>query len=139
MMSVDFRGFHSPWNKKASNAKLGGEWKWYNPHVWTLKQQAQYVKEEVEKHQGAPALALTDLDVSKNQLGAAACSALLLPAAAAAARATTHSAGVTAVAEGLKRLNLFGARTIANNRYCVSKRSFCHRCLLCRDKLRSAV
>jgi len=51
MMSVDFRGFHSPWNKKASNAKLGGEWKWYNPHVWTLKQQAQYVKEEVEKHQ----------------------------------------------------------------------------------------
>ena len=68
-------------------------------------------------------MALTDLDVSKNQLGAAACSALLLPAAAAAAaRATTHSAGVTAVAEGLKRLNLFGARTLANNRFCVFKR-----------------
>ena len=74
--------------------------------------------------EGALASALTDLDVSKNQLGAAACSALLLPAAAAAAaRATTHSAGVTAVAEGLKRLNLFGARTLANNRFCVFKRT----------------
>ena len=84
-------------------------------------------------------MALTDLDVSKNQLGAAACSALLLPAAAAAAaRATTHSAGVTAVAEGLKRLNLFGARTITNNQFCVFN-GFCHRCLRCHDKLGSAV
>jgi hypothetical protein len=45
MMSVDYRGFHSPWNKKASNAKMNG-----GHGEWTVKQQAQYVKTEVEKH-----------------------------------------------------------------------------------------
>ena len=50
-MTVDYRGFHSPWNKKASNSKMNDDqWKWHSPHVWTLKKQAKYVKDEVEKH-----------------------------------------------------------------------------------------
>ena len=50
-MTVDYRGFHSPWNKKASNSKMNDDqWKWYSPHVWTLEKQAKYVKDEVEKH-----------------------------------------------------------------------------------------
>jgi hypothetical protein len=62
MMSVDYRGFHSPWNKKASAAGRGVGQPEANTSqaaadTWSLEEQCAYVKSEVEKHKQCIAIA----------------------------------------------------------------------------------
>ncbi len=52
---------------------------------------------------------LVDLDVSKNQLGAAACSALLMPVSSDSEGSST-TVPAAGTRNGLSRLNLFGNR-----------------------------
>ena len=58
---------------------------------------------------GAPTATLVDLDVSKNQLGAAACSALLMPVSSDSEGSST-TVPAAGTRNGLSRLNLFGNR-----------------------------